>query len=785
MPTLKQLETALINADKAGDEEAARALAAEIKRVRAQGAAQPQKPVTRTQAFLSGAAEALPRMVMSGIELFDKAGRSLGLIDENTPRAELTPQQKAAYDRQFARQREARPNYFAAGQIAGETAITAPLVAGGGKLLSKGGQTLAKAAPKAGKAAKVVKAVGRGAQATGAAIQSGGIGVRAPSKAAVKAAAPIAASKAGRMGLRVAGGAGAGAATAAMTDQDVLTAAATGAAIPVIGTIAKRGIGWTYDLLSKRLGDTRAAEILRNLIADNPDEIAKALRSAPKDAQANTAEFLAEKGLLTPELAAATRIVSASKASKPLEKVAQARVAAQDDLRNVLRGGTTQTEAMGGIAAAKQGVRDVTAPMREQNLMLADVGRTQIVPAERAATRLRSAAAQEVAKARRFLGAADEQAMVLGQMDDLGDTFNAAAINRQRGIVGGLEQQGEQAASQSLMRGAEARAAEEVAANLRAQGLQPLDISSVVGKLRSAADEAEFVNPARNRVLSEFANNLERRAAKYGGVIDATGLYELRKNMGSVISDLLGPTDPKTLQAYTAQIIGETQPLIDDAIKTAGGRGWSDYLGEFARGMGKVERQQFERELTKLPEARFAKVMAGDDPDFVKDFFGPGRFDINVELMGPNLPVAQNLAKQISASRAVAQTGLENLTPSQRLSLPSGARSRVMEAMEPGVPNVLVRGLSRMAGGSPGIYGGGAMAEQVEREYANKLAENVLRRLAPSLASPSAASQMLGVRPTSEAIGGAVSTLPPMTQNAMTQFLRELLTRPTYNTNQQ
>ncbi len=201
-------------------------------------------------------------------------------------------------------------------------------------------------------------------------------------------------------------------------------------------------------------------------------------------------------------------IVGASKASKPLERVAQARAASQAQTRAFIQGGGTQTSAMGNIAATKQGIRAATAPMREESLSLADLGRTAIVPAEREATRLRDAAAAEVNRARRFLTAADEQGAVLGQMDDLGDVFDPAAINRQRGLIGGLEQRGGQAAAQSLALGTEARAAEEVAANLRAQGLKPLDISTVVGRLRASAADAEFVNPARFRVLTEFAKQI-------------------------------------------------------------------------------------------------------------------------------------------------------------------------------------------------------------------------------------------------------------------------------------
>ncbi len=316
MPTLKQLETALINADKAGDVDAARALAAEIKRVRAQGAPKPTKetgkPSGALGAFGAGIGEAIPRVIGGIIEFFDPQGRKL-----------LTPQQQAAYQRQFAGAREVAPNAFTAGQITGEIAATAPVVGAAGGAIARGGQVLTRVAPRA-------KTVGRVLQQTGKAIQSSGIGVRAPTRAAVATGAPVAATRGGRIALRVAGGGGAGAATAAMTDQDIVDAAITGAALPLVGTIAKRGMGWTYDLLARRLGETRAAEIMRNLIADNASAVSDALRKAPKNTKANTAEFLAEKGLLTPELAAATRIVGASKASKPLERVAQARAAAQE-----------------------------------------------------------------------------------------------------------------------------------------------------------------------------------------------------------------------------------------------------------------------------------------------------------------------------------------------------------------------------------------------------------------------------------------------------------------------
>ena len=486
---------------------------------------------------------------------------------------------------------------------------------------------------------------------------------------------------------------------------------------------------------------------------------------------------------MTPELAAATRIVSGGKASKPLEQVAKARAAGQAETRGFIQGGATPTEAMGATAVSKRELQAATSPLRTAELNKADIGRTQIIPAERQAAQLRDAAAAEAQRAKRFLMASDEEAMRLAQMDDLGDAFNPAAINVQRGRVGALEQRGGQMGARSVDLGAQARAADEVAANLRAQGLKPLDISGVVGRLRASAADAEFVNPARYRVLSAFADNLENRAARYGGVIDATGLYELRKNMGNVVSDILGPTEPNALQQYTAQIIGETQPLIDDAIEAAGGKGWREYLNTFSQGMRNIERQQFERVTAALPEARFAKVMGGQDPDFVSKFFGPGRFDINVEMFGPKLGAAHGLASDINATRAVAQTGLEDLATSQKLGLATGARERAAEAMEPGVANMFVRGLSRITGGLPGMYGGGQFATEAERELANKLYANAMTRLAPALAQPSEASRLLQVRPMAEMLGDrSLNLLPPSARNYIAQLAAQYSTRPMYTT---
>jgi hypothetical protein len=542
-----------------------------------------------------------------------------------------------------------------------------------------------------------------------------------------------------------------------MTDQDLTDAALSGATVPVLGHILKFGAGKTYDIIMGRAGPVEAARILREVISDNATKIASALRNAPKNIKANTAEFLASRNLLTPELAAATRIASASKQGGPLLTVAQQRAAGQNRMRQVISGGETQTKAVGNIATTKKALQDETKILRDQNLGLADVGRLQIVPAEKDAAAAAAMAKELENSARRLTGASkyfEDSPMFTSGADQ-------ATYSAERAF-------------------ADARSKEEVAANLRAQGLAPLDISQVVSNLRAEADKAQFVSPDRYKILSEFANNLQRRAEKFGNTIDAEGLYLARREMGAFVSSILGTSDPKALRAGTSQLVAAAQQPIDDAIEAAGGAGWKNYLNTFAEGMKGIERQQFQRELAKLPEARFAKVMKGEDPDFVESILGPGRYDINVEMQGADLATANKLGRDIEAQRAVAQTGLEDLSQSQKLNFAQGVGAKVGAMIEPSVPNAFTAG-ARLIGSIPKIGGGGVAAQQFGVKAAEKASERTMGALVPALASPRQAGALLRVKPAEDYINKMLygSQAAPARQQAVSQIATQNVTPPT------
>lgn len=560
------------------------------------------------------------------------------------PNPFTTREKEAAFEKRratyAAERQQANPNFYAGGKIGGEIVGTLPLTMGTGAAIQLGGRALT---PVMSRAGPVIEKFGR-------VVTSGGTNVRAPSTAAQTTGKIVAQTRKARNAYRAAGGSVSSIIAAAATDHDLTDAALAGATVPVLGHILKYGAGKTYDVIMGRAGPVEAARILREVISVNATKIESALRNAPKNIKANTAEFLASRGLLTPELAAATQIASGSKQSAPLIAVAQQRAAGQNRMRQIIAGGENPTEAVGNIATTKQTLQTTTGPLREANLRAADAG------------------------------------------------------------------------------------------------LPPLDISKVVSNLRAEADKAEFVSPDRFKILSQFADNLERRAAKMGGTIDAEGLYLARREMGSFVSSVLNTSDPKALRQGTSQLIAAAQQPIDDAIEAAGGVGWKNYLNEFSEGMKSIERQQFQRQLAELPDDQFAEVMAGRNPDYVENFFGPGRTDINVEMQGADLATANKLGRDIQAQQKVAATGLEGLSDAQKLNFNQGLTAIVGDKLKPAGINAFTAG-ARLAGSLPKVGGGGMAAQQFGADQARKASERTMTALVPALASPRQAGELLRVRP--------------------------------------
>lgn len=774
MPTIKQLETALINADRAGDEEAARALAAEIRRVRAQGAKPAPKPAAkpsgRLGAFGAGIAEALPRVVMSGIELFDKAGRAIGIIDENTPRAALTPAQKQAYDRQFAGARQVAPNFFTAGQITGEIAATAPVLSAGGAGLSRLGGGIARVAPRAGRAAPAVAKAGRVVGRVGKAVQTGGIGA---GRTSAQSAAASRGARIGSLAERMAGGAISGGASAALAGQDVESGAMFGAGLPVVASVLKRVGGFAGDIT--KLPRQKAAEIIRKALGDKTDEARAAFAQLSPDDKRLAEQVLIESGVEPDAFFGIGKVVQEQTVSgatpmrEALEAQAQTRTAR---LAEAARGGTA-TERRAAAELGRQTVSASTSPAREAALGRANIAGEAVPAAEALAAAARRQADEQSGFARRMIFGADRAETALGQMDDLGDVLSPEALNRQRGLAGAMTQRGEAAAQRAIGLRQQARDMEDVVADLAAQGMQPLQATPIVQALRQrAAQPGTRADTLQRRTLSRLANELEG-LADVNGVIDARDLYQIRKTgVNDIVDRLLGSkAQPGSgTKERTASLLTDTRRLIDDAIEGAGGEGWKDYLTRTRQGFEAVNRQEVAAKGAQLAQEspnEFVALMRGERPKIVEDIMGPGTKQYDIAGMALADP-QRYLALKQSADELATLNRMAELRASG-----TGPAGKIMVTA---TPTRMSRGLSTLAGIPYTPLGFAARGgEQVERAF---MAPRVERELAQAFLSGPAMGELLNTFPMKSRISEQVSTLSPMARNVLAQYLRQIMARP-------
>lgn len=670
-----------------------------------------------------------------------------------------------ARERQAAPAQRQRPRAFGAGRIAGDVAVTAPI----GGLAAAPLKTAARVAPRA---APVLAPVARTVATAGTAT---GIKATTPVLRAVDAA------------LRVGGGAATGAVTSAMLDQAVDEGAAVGAAVSMIPLVGRYGVGPVWDALKGRVGEARAAKIFREALGANVEAAREAFR---KGGKGTASQILARVGIDADTFFATGQLVAKSGAGTGvLDDIARGQQAAQEEVLNAAAGATTRTGSR-QAAATQRGVTTATAtPIMEEALGAVNVNTQNALAAQRAAAQGRQVAATETQTAKRLLGAADEQAMKLGQMDDLGDVLDIGAINRQRGVVGGLEQYGSQAAERGLAAGAAARTAEQRLADLTAAGVKPLDARGLSGRLRQMAG-VERANPEKAAVLTGFADQLEELAAANGGIIDARDLYELRKDAGGLVERLLQGRTPDAIRKRTAEVVGAVRPMIDDAIENAGGKRWREYLDTFAVGMDearRVELADFARKLATDQPEQFQRLMRGDRPDIVERFFGKGRYDVNealgpkaVELQGPVRPgLPRPTATPAGPSRLPALTGVaEDLGIETFIKnrLTPGAQARAAELMQP--PTNVMAEFGRSV---PFGFGGFIERPAVLLEQ-KLLGPRSVKALEQGFASPQGAAGLLDFAPAGQRGINLLEGLSPDTLRVLQQFGIQTGREPQTNT---
>lgn len=560
------------------------------------------------------------------------------------------------------------------------------------------------------------KGVDEGIRAAGAMLSP--VPLAAASKipvfAGAKGVLPNVAQLAKNVGVGAATGAGFGALNPVVGAGDDFTGeklgqmgvgAAVGGVVPALGTAVVGGTKVTGSLVDAIRGRLPALQAAKAVRATLPDEAAAraVLANAPDDLTA--AQALQQAGIIAPRTQALGVRAAAGDADYYAGLQAQQEAARLAALQEVA-GGRSQSDVLAAIKSAQDDLNKLTGPMREQVLKKVNlVGQvenklqrrlsereTAYVSALQNQGRMQTEAAQALTLptpvrptdpqvVRNLPSGNFPQQPALEPI-----TKGISGVQTADGVEIGMPRLSPQYTPSAQMAESFASAADELGQiatqrrqqiaqtvqqleGLGARNLQPLNAEGIISKLQAKlTDPGAAGSKKYGAVIDRVIQDISDWTAANGGRIDANALYAIRKNsVNDAIEDLLRGVDPKSSAKFAAKILGEVAPAIDDALKSAGGTGWKDYLKTYASGMDDIAQQKMSGRLLELYKdspKRFVKTVTGDKPKEVEKVFGKGRTDIGKE-MGEKITPAQKVSAELTRDlemSELAQAGKEGAT---------------------------------------------------------------------------------------------------------------------------
>jgi len=422
-----------------------------------------------------------------------------------------------------------------------------------------------------------------------------------------------------------------------------------GATFEAGGRVVGQGLGYVGGKIAdlRQIPKQKAAEIARNALGPDLPEVLNALKAAKGQpltagqaaADINSPTFQALVDRVTKRDPRFLAALEQSQGEVSLNALAK------------LAGGATATETRATTEAAKKALSQTTTPMREAALNRANLGK-DVVAFETQAGKLSAEAAQEVADVRRLINAGN-LAEAAGRLELIkkGVPVGFTKYTYKGDLAKMADEWATGAANASLDLGQGSRFAQGAADALRAVGIKPLEGAKIAQSIAGVANKPEF---AGNDLLAGAAKNVADDIAKWtgsGGVIDAVALDAIRKNsVNAAIQQLRPGVDATTQRNLAAGVLSKVKPLIDDALESAGGVGYKQYLADYAKG----SRQIAERKLTgealnlfKTNKDAFVKLVQGETPEAVEKILGPGSYDIAKEVSENTLNVLQDQAAKV------------------------------------------------------------------------------------------------------------------------------------------
>jgi len=756
MATVAQLEAALMKADAAGDEGAAREIAAEIKRTRT------AKPVK--QAPKAGRLESVVSGIERGMQPIAEALDYLNPLSYiGTQKSTQTRNQLA---RQGARAQQDRPNYFTGGKIAGEIIATAPLIAAGGGAIQAGGKALGTVAPR----------LGRVVQRVGAATRTGGIG---SGRTAAQTAALTKGQRAGQLIERMVGGGIGGAIAGGATGQDIREATAFGAGLPVVGTILGRIGGKAVDLT--RLSKVQAGKIIRKSLGENIEAAKAAFRALSPDDQRLSQQVLIEAGVEPSPYFGLGAIAAREIDPDTPARILAAEEAARSGRLAEAAGGSTMEDVRAAVRGGREAVTQDVAPLREEMYRRAGYG-NEIVPTKLSeAADLERLAAEQSGLNRRMTEGAIRNETVLGQMDDLGDPFAAEAINRQRGVAGAMTERGEKAGLTAITARERAGDIFDEVDDLAAEGIRPMRAADLIASLQRKMSDPEILRGSvEEGAIKGVIRQLEK-ATDANGMLNPKALGKIRRSgINTLVNQMsvrMGGVPSRTGTPEAAQeTVIELRALIDDTLRRGGGGDLVDeFLTKSEQGYAAVNRGELAGEALRLYKqdptgTELRALVGGDRPKVVGKIMGGGpegeifrnAFAGDPRRLGALTMSADELKtlNRMGELASLGETRAGNILKEQQPGKLSKFAGTIVRAK---YPALAFAGTGAQGAGSAIVTPG------VQREVAN------------SFTSGRNALAAIEQYPTAAQISEYISSLPSPVRNAFAQAMRAYATQPSSN----
>jgi hypothetical protein len=431
-------------------------------------------------------------------------------------------------------------------------------------------------------------------------------------------------------------------------------------AMPLIqrGTAAvSRGVGKISDLFD--MSRIRAGRIARQAIGPQQLQRARAALQAAAGEDITAAQALARLTETGEQLNLPVAQALLRRAAERDPDFFTTLFSQQDMARlrtlEELAGGTNQTAANEARREMQKLLNERLIPTLKTEIEAANIAGRMVPRMQQQISDLEGAAAGKVEDVRRMTAAA-ERARATQEVPVPGFPRVSTQITYRGDLARAADQFAEDAAAGSLRLGEAARFKQAAMQSLEAHGQRPLTADSINRAIQTRLADPRLA--PGNRDLQTALTRVREDIAQWtnaDGIIDAWALDTIRKNSINAYVNSL-PLNPKQARSLAADLTEQIRPVLIDAMETAGGTGYRQYLQDYARGMQLIGQSKLGAEAMKLYAENptgFIKLVEGNDPKRIRQIFGPGSDNIFKELSANTQRRLGGIANELKREAAI------------------------------------------------------------------------------------------------------------------------------------